>query len=286
MNHKLLKLSTVEKPKFSIVVRLLNELKDLPFFVSSLVNQVGVSNYDYELIFIDSGSSDGTLEYILGLDATVCSINKGDFNFGATCDLGVSLARSTKIFFFSAHVVLLSNSLISDALDLLKGDVVGISFKQVPNFSVGASEVEIAFLKHNYPSRIINFDISSSANPIFSNACSLINAGAKGYVPFGYKVASEDRIWADLMIRRGYKIIYNGLLEVAHSHNESLDQFRRRLFINYTELLKSGYKLNSPFLNIIKYFFGVLFYVRVVNFRVLRYCYAAYSAMLEAKKCK
>ncbi len=51
-------------PKFSVIVPILNEEKDLPKALDSLVHQTAE---DYEVILVDGGSTDGSAALALSL---------------------------------------------------------------------------------------------------------------------------------------------------------------------------------------------------------------------------
>lgn len=70
----------------SIVIPLLNEEKNIPILYAELSQTLQGINLDYELIFIDDGSSDSSLEILEGLqrsDSRVCVISLRK-NFGQT----------------------------------------------------------------------------------------------------------------------------------------------------------------------------------------------------------
>jgi rhamnosyltransferase len=63
------------------------------------------TDWPYELIAVDSGSADGTLDLLSEFSVRVHSIDPSSFNFGRTRDLGFSLAQGSYIVTLSQDVV-------------------------------------------------------------------------------------------------------------------------------------------------------------------------------------
>lgn len=86
-----------EQPRLSVVVPCYNEEKALPFFYEALV-AVDLGRYTLELVLVDDGSTDGTLEQIRALQArdphrvTYVSFSR---NFGKEAALLAGLRRAT-----------------------------------------------------------------------------------------------------------------------------------------------------------------------------------------------
>ena len=55
--------------KISIVVPACNEEGNIPILVDTLEEVMGPLNYEYQLIFVDDGSSDGTLALLKAISA-------------------------------------------------------------------------------------------------------------------------------------------------------------------------------------------------------------------------
>ena len=63
------------------------------------------TDWPYEVIAVDSGSSDETLDLLSAFSVHVHRINPASFNFGRTRNLGFSLARGTNIITISQDVI-------------------------------------------------------------------------------------------------------------------------------------------------------------------------------------
>ena len=76
--------------KVSIVIRCLNENQNLKILIPILLNQ---TERNFEIIFVDSGSDDGTLETISNYinkfeNIYLYHINKNQFTFGKSLNIG------------------------------------------------------------------------------------------------------------------------------------------------------------------------------------------------------
>jgi glycosyltransferase involved in cell wall biosynthesis len=92
----------------SIVIPLLNEEKNIPILYAELSQTLRGINLDYELIFIDDGSSDSSLEILEGLqrgDSSICVISLRK-NFGQTAAMsaGFDMARGDIIVAMDADL--------------------------------------------------------------------------------------------------------------------------------------------------------------------------------------
>ena len=70
--------------KISIVVPACNEEGNIPILVDALEEVMGPMNYEYQLIFVDDGSSDGTL-------ALLKAILARELFHPSLCELGRTL---------------------------------------------------------------------------------------------------------------------------------------------------------------------------------------------------
>jgi glycosyltransferase involved in cell wall biosynthesis len=274
---------------YSVIIRTYNEAMSLPSLLESLKSKTDSVNV--ELIFIDSMSTDGTIELIkrkIKMDCVIIQIEKADFNFGLTCDLGITLSKARFCFLLSAHAIVDNESLnLCSAIDIIKknSNIAGVYFRQIPNNRVGYSLVEEASLKHSF--KKVGFEVSAGQKFVtFSNAASLINRDIWQIHQFGDKEASEDSIWASMLCKIGYTIVYFPSIIIQHSHNEDVNEFYRRLYINYKQLYLDGFTLKSPLSTFFKYFIGPIFVSHHITFRHYTYAKAAWKAAKSIKILK
>ena len=77
--------------KASIIIRTYNEARHLPDLLTGVQSQVapGMEN---EIIIVDSGSTDGTLDIAKRFHCRIEHIRKEDFSFGRSLNIGCAAA--------------------------------------------------------------------------------------------------------------------------------------------------------------------------------------------------
>lgn len=108
LNHYLIlqeKLLEILIPKYSLIVPCQNFSKYLPELVNSIEKQEILKNeFDYEVIFVDDGSTDNSLSII----KNVCNekqnwtyVSQTNQGMGSARDIGLELAKGSYVFFIS-----------------------------------------------------------------------------------------------------------------------------------------------------------------------------------------
>ena len=246
-----LKAQTPKHYKASLLVRCLNEMAAIERFHESLKIQ-SIFN-DLEIIFLDSGSTDGTIEFLLSKNVSLYTIAKHEFSFSRTCNLLLSLSSTEHNFFFSAHIYILNRKMLEETLSSSRKMFPAIYFRQVVNEHTGYNNYEKSFLKKAFPVKARTFDASNIRRLSFSNAASYVSKSIWLKHQFPDIAASEDHVWAKAVLDLGYEILYLADFAVEHSHNEGPAQVEKRVRIN--KISRYGTKA-KPFTAALK-FFGV-----------------------------
>ena len=92
------------KKLVSIVIRTLNEDLYLSELLESIKNQKH-DDFEIETVVIDSGSSDRTIEIAQTYDARITYIEKKDFTFGRSLNMGSDFADGDILVYVSGHCV-------------------------------------------------------------------------------------------------------------------------------------------------------------------------------------
>src|SRR3990167_3999136 len=104
-------------PETSIVIRTYNEEKH----IGNLLRAIETQDYkDYEIIIVDSGSTDKTLEIAEKHPVRIIKIEKRDFTFGYALNVGCKAARGRYLVFASAHVLPATNFWLSQLIASFK----------------------------------------------------------------------------------------------------------------------------------------------------------------------
>ena len=218
-------------PALSVLVRVKNERPALPEFWSRLSAQSFFSRA--EVLFLDSGSTDGTLEFLQPLPVTVYQIPPEAFCFGAACNLLVSLSRAPVVCFLSGHVLLENPDALEKLHAALSGSARAAAYlRQAPDIVFGANYYERAYLERRYPCKLGLELIQVHRPGGFSNAASGLTRDAWEGNPFPELHASEDFVWAEKHLARGGKLFYLPGVTVMHSHRDSPSRVYQRVLSN------------------------------------------------------
>lgn len=231
-------------------------------YLDEVLNAVRMqkTNFDYEVLIIDSGSSDGTLliieKYRKKLKRLrLHKIKKEDFGHGKTRNLAVKMAQGEFVVFLTQdavphHSYWLENILkpfeISDRVvgvvgrqlprrnccPIIKKDVIGTFNNQ------GVAQGITLFEKNNLLKAVWDWDIITFYSD--SNSALRKSWRDKPYRDVDY---AEDQAFGRDIIKAGMIKAYSPLATVLHSHNYSVSEYRRRIFEEFDGLRRIGVKI-------------------------------------------
>ena len=205
------------KIETSIVIRTHNHEKLLKRILKKIKEQERFE--DYEVIIIDSSSTDGTKELAFREGCEVFSIRPEKFSHAYTFNLGADKAKGEFIFYVSVDVIPKNNLWAYNLIKHFKDKkVAGVFGKQEP--IKGFNTIEEFKIKRMFPDK-------ERSVALFSNASGVIrkdvweNEKYNEKFPFQY-VGGEDQIWAKAIKKKGFEIIYEIESIVYHSHRYSM----------------------------------------------------------------
>lgn len=198
----------------SVIIRAYNEEKHIRRLLEGIRHQ---TLKDVEVILVDSGSTDSTVEVAESFGARVVRIPPQEFTFGRSLNYGVREATREFIIIASAHVYPVYPDWLASLLHPLLDEQVALSYgKQRGPESAQFSEQQ-AF--HQWYPDASNLKQETS----FCN-----NANAAIKKSFWEKnsydetlTGLEDLAWAKWAKEQGYTIAYVAEAEVIHVHNET-----------------------------------------------------------------
>ncbi|TNE35794.1 MAG: glycosyltransferase family 2 protein [Alphaproteobacteria bacterium] len=223
------------------------------------------TSWPYEVIVIDSGSTDGTLAYIRGLEGVrLIEIPPASYGHGRTRNLGVDMADAEFVAFlthdaepYDAHWLA---NLVSAAE---KNDrIAGVFGRHV------AYDTASPFIKNDLDSHfrgflahplVVNRDLAPEKYEIdegwrqflhfYSDNNSLLRKSVWKKIPYPDVEFAEDQLWAREIIEAGYSKAYAPEAIVYHSHDYTpLEQLRRAFDESRNFKKYFGYNLSAAFL--------------------------------------
>lgn len=202
------------KPTCSIVIRAFNEEKHITRLLDGIRHQ---NIQDVQVILVDSGSSDRTVEIATEYGVQIVNIQPQDFTFGRSLNLGLSHAKADFVVIASAHVYPVYPDWLERLLEPFEDEKVAISYgKQRGMETTQFSEHRI--FEHWFP------DISTinQDHPFCNNANAAIRKKTWEQNAYNeFLPGLEDLAWARWAHEQGYRIAYVAEAEIIHVHNES-----------------------------------------------------------------
>jgi rhamnosyltransferase len=217
-----------------------------------------------ELLIIDSGSSDKTLDIINDYPKIrLHQIPNSEFGHGPTRNLAVEMAKGEYVLFLTHDAIPASVHWLEAMVEPFElsekvGCVVG---KQIPHANAPATikrEVTIVF-KGLGPDDSISLqrknEITSAynlVNTFMSNTNSAVRKDLHGKIPFRAVNYAEDQGLGIDMLDAGYYKAYAPLGAVNHSHDYGVREYFKRKFDEYVGLRKTtGYTATAGYKELI-----------------------------------
>ena len=215
----------MKKADVSIVFRALNEEKYFEQALQACREQV-LDDLTFDIVLVDSGSTDRTLEIAEKYDCQIVHIPKHQFSFGRSLNWGCEAASGDYLIFISAHCIPTHNRWLQNLIQPLLDNIATYSYgRQLGNEASKFSEKQL-FAKY-FP----DFDKSPQDGFFINNANSAITKSAWQGFKFDEDVTGlEDMVLGKQLVGAGEKIAYIADAPVIHIHEESYRQVRRRYY--------------------------------------------------------
>ncbi len=209
-------------PKVSIIIRTKNEERWVNPCFETLFSQ---SYLDFEIVVVDNESTDKTLEKIRQFPVDKI-ISISDYLPGKALNLGIEQAVGQYIVFLSVHCIPVNSQWLETFVKVLEKEpqFAGVYGRQEPmSFTTPADKRDLMLVFGL--DRKIQYKDS-----FFHNANSIIRRSCWEAVHFDSEITNiEDRIWAQEMLNRGYKILYEPEASVYHYHGIHQDGDEERM---------------------------------------------------------
>jgi glycosyltransferase involved in cell wall biosynthesis len=211
----------MRNPRVSVIIRCFNEAKHIGTLLERVYTQT-VS--DPEVVVVDSGSTDRTLEIVTRYPVRLVRISPREFTFGYSLNQGCRAATGEFLAIASAHVIPLANNWLERLIAPFSDPAVGLVYgRQVGDHRTRFSEQQL-FAKQ-FPA-ISNQDQRS---PFCNNANAAIRGELWRKQPYDETLSGlEDLAWAKWVLGQGFKLAYSADAVIAHIHEETPAIIKRR----------------------------------------------------------
>ena len=200
--------------------------------------------YEYEVICVDSGSSDHTLEIINKYPVKLFQIPPEEFGHGKTRNFGASKGTGDYIVFITQDAVPASDMWLENFINAMKLDDgiaggFGIHYPYPDCNLIDKRDLEAHFKGFGEENTIYQLEDKDRYEreegyrhllAFFSDNNSCIKRSVWEKYPYDDVDFAEDQIWARKIIELGYKKVYCPFAPVYHSHNYGLRSYFGRYY--------------------------------------------------------
>ena len=258
----------INKPLISVVIPVRNEIKKIQNCIEGILNQ---SVKVFEIIVIDSGSTDGTIELLKKYNSVqIISIPSDKFNHGTTRNIGIEVAKGEFILMTVGDAIATNNKWIENLLLGFINDTVACVYGQqiVPHekdanplewFRPVTKNPQLQMYKSGGK---MEFELLSpkekNTYATIDNVTAMYRSDFLKKHPFQKITYGEDLTWGKWAQENGYTIIFNPNARVYHYHiTDCKFNFKRTFAVLYLRFTLFGY--------VPKYKKDVLFFLRVIK---------------------
>jgi rhamnosyltransferase len=203
----------------------------------------------FEILVIDSGSTDGTAEFLRRQPVRLIEIPNAEFNHGLTRNLGIREARGEIVVLATQDAHPADDQWMQRLVDCFADpQVAGAYSRQVPrpdanpfvrdrlsNWVATAAVPRVQSV-----ASVAEFDglppLEKLARVAFDNVSSSVRRRVALEIPFRERRFGEDLDWAHRALFAGHKIVFEPRSCVVHSHNNSMWYELKRVYLDHQNL--------------------------------------------------
>ncbi len=247
----------------AVVILTKNAMAHIAAVIKKVLDQQ--TPWSYEVIVIDSGSRDGTREFLRGVEGIrLIEIVPEEFGHGRTRNLGIDAADADYVAFLTHDAQPANEYWLSSLVAAIEVDprIAGVFGRHVAYDTASPftkMDLELHFQGFEKLASVVhrNLDPSRYESDVgwrqflhfYSDNNSLMRKSVWSSIPYPDVEFAEDQLWARSIIEAGYWKAYAHDAVVYHSHEYSFTEQLRRAFDESRNFRKYfGYKLSPRLL--------------------------------------
>ncbi len=208
--------------RVSVIVRAFNEEKHIGRCFAGILGQR--TSFPVEVILVDSGSNDGTLEIAEQFGVTILHISPDEFSFGRSLNRGFEQATGDVCVVLSAHCYPVGDDWLEKLVAPFADEQIALSYGKQHGADVTKYSERRIFAGW-FP----DTSTPRQAHAFCNNANSAIRRTYWAQRKFDESLTGlEDMDWAQAALERGYFLSYVADACVIHVHEETNHQVFRR----------------------------------------------------------
>jgi len=230
--------------KVSIIIPTKNAGQDFELTMEKLRSQKGVA--DIEIIVIDSGSTDDTIQLASRYGAKILNIKPQDFCHGTTRNQAAEKATGEYILFMVQDALPIGERWLCNMVKAMEEDdsIGAATCRQVPKsdadlfatFSLWSHYRNLQFDRDKTASQE---HLASAADPYevrrlaaLENTCTIFRKDVFDELRFSNLCFAEDLDMGVRLLKKGYKISFLYSCGIIHSHNREPAYWLKRYYVD------------------------------------------------------
>jgi len=233
----------------SIIIRTFNEQKHLGQLLTRIFEQERKLT-DIEVVIVDSGSTDKTLEIAKGHNCRITHIAQSDFTFGRSLNYGCKFANGDFLVFISGHCIPVGNQWLDELIRPLCDGIASYVYGKQQAYGPTKFSEKCHFEKW-FP----EYSKKPQKGYFCNNANAALTREAWQKYSFNEKLTGlEDMFLAKQMVEDGNYIAYTALATVYHIHEEQWRQVKLRYERESIALQRIMPEVHFSLFDFIRYF--------------------------------